>query len=386
MKRFTTLIDRLHYFHVWEIALALTIVFVVISIFYSNYITLRLAEEETKLMEIWAEATRQFIQADENTDIDFVSYIIEDNTNIPVYMLDAEGNILLTRNVTDTVADPTQLHGPIVVEIDENTTQYIFYDDSIALRHLHLYPYISFSILVLFIVIALVVIYTTQRSEQNRVWVGLTKETAHQLGTPISSLAAWQQLLQQRYPDDEYIPQVQLDINRLQAITERFSKIGSEPELTLQPVLPVINQTVTYMQARISKKVALSAQCDDNCLDAQTLLNAPLFQWVLENLIKNAVDAISGPGSISLKLHCENRTLLIDVTDTGKGIKRNHFKRIFRPGFTTKQRGWGLGLSLSKRIIEDYHRGKLFVYQSVQGQGTTFRIQLKNAINNAPAA
>ena len=363
MKRFTTLIDRLHYFHVWEIALALTIVFVVISIFYSNYITLRLAEEETKLMEIWAEATRQFIQADENTDIDFVSYIIEDNTNIPVYMLDAEGNILLTRNVTDTVADPTQLHGPIVVEIDENTTQYIFYDDSIALRHLHLYPYISFSILVLFIVIALVVIYTTQRSEQNRVWVGLTKETAHQLGTPISSLAAWQQLF-----------------------TERFSKIGSEPELTLQPILPIINQTVTYMQARISKKVALSAQCDDNCLDAQTLLNAPLFQWVLENLIKNAVDAISGPGSISLKLHCENRTLLIDVTDTGKGIKRNHFKRIFRPGFTTKQRGWGLGLSLSKRIIEDYHRGKLFVYQSVQGQGTTFRIQLKNAINNAPAA
>ena len=386
MKRFTTLIDRLHYFHVWEIALALTIVFVVISIFYSNYITLRLAEEETKLMEIWAEATRQFIQADENTDIDFVSYIIEDNTNIPVYMLDAEGNILLTRNVTDTVADPTQLHGPIVVEIDENTTQYIFYDDSIALRHLHLYPYISFSILVLFIVIALVVIYTTQRSEQNRVWVGLTKETAHQLGTPISSLAAWQQLLQQRYPDDEYIPQVQLDINRLQAITERFSKIGSEPELTLQPILPIINQTVTYMQARISKKVALSTQCDENCLDAQTLLNAPLFQWVLENLIKNAVDAISGPGSISLRLHSENRTLLIDVTDTGKGIKRNHFKRIFRPGFTTKQRGWGLGLSLSKRIIEDYHRGKLFVYQSVQGQGTTFRIQLKNAINNAPAA
>ena len=386
MKRFTTLIDRLHYFHVWEIALALTIVFVVISIFYSNYITLRLAEEETKLMEIWAEATRQFIQADENTDIDFVSYIIEDNTNIPVYMLDADGNILLTRNVTDTVADPTQLHGPIVVEMDENTTQYIFYDDSIALRHLHLYPYISFSILVLFIVIALVVIYTTQRSEQNRVWVGLTKETAHQLGTPISSLAAWQQLLQQRYPDDEYIPQVQLDINRLQAITERFSKIGSEPELTLQPILPIINQTVTYMQARISKKVSLSAQCDDNCLDAQTLLNAPLFQWVLENLIKNAVDAISGPGSISLRLHSENRTLLIDVTDTGKGIKRNHFKRIFRPGFTTKQRGWGLGLSLSKRIIEDYHRGKLFVYQSVQGQGTTFRIQLKNAINNAPAA
>ncbi len=385
MKRTVSFIDRLHYHHVWEIALAFSIVFVVVSIIYSNFISLRLAEEETKLMEIWAEATRQFIQADENTDIDFVSYIIEDNTNIPVYMLDADGNILLTRNVSDTVADPTLLHGPIVVDIDENTTQYLFYDDSIALRHLHIYPYISFGVLALFVIIALVVIFTTQRSEQNRVWVGLTKETAHQLGTPISSLAAWQQLLQQRYPDDEYIPQIQLDITRLQAITERFSKIGSEPELTLQPVVPVIGQTIAYMQARISKKVTLRCDCADNCRDVQTCLNAPLFQWVLENLIKNAIDAISGTGSITLRLHKENKNLVLDVSDTGKGIDRNHFKRIFRPGFTTKQRGWGLGLSLSKRIIEDYHGGKIFVYQSVQGQGTTFRILLKNAIDNTPA-
>ena len=386
MKRTVALIDRLHYYHIWQIALGLTIVFVVISIIYSNFIFLRLVEEENKLMEIWAEATRQFIQADENTDIDFVSYIIEDNTNIPVYMLDADGNILLTRNVRDTVADPTLLHGPIVVDIDENTTQYIFYDDSIALRHLHIYPYISFGVLALFIIIALVVIYTTQRSEQNRVWVGLTKETAHQLGTPISSLAAWQELLQQRYPEDEYIPQLQLDINRLQAIAERFSKIGSEPELTLQPLRPVISQTVDYMQARISKKVALRTECAGNCLDVQMRLNAPLFQWVLENLIRNAVDAISGTGSITLNLHRDNRTIVLDVTDTGKGIGRNSFKRIFRPGYTTKKRGWGLGLSLSKRIIEDYHRGKLFVCQSVQGQGTTFRILLKDAIDNAPAS
>ena len=386
MKRSGTLIDRLHYYHVWEIALILTVVFVGISILYSNYISRKLEDQETKLMEIWAEATRQFIQADEDTDIDFVSYIIEDNTNIPVYMLDADGNILLTRNVRDTVPDPTQLHGPIVVAIDDQTTQYIFYDDSIALRHLHVYPYISFSVLALFIVIAFVVIFTTQRSEQNRVWVGLTKETAHQLGTPISSLAAWQQLLRQRYPDDEYIPQMELDITRLQAITERFSKIGSEPELTLQPLMPILNQTVTYMQVRISKKITIDTRCDDNCLDAQARLNAPLFQWVLENLIRNAVYAITGAGSISLRLHSDNQMLVIDVTDTGKGIRRNHFKRIFRPGFTTKQRGWGLGLSLSKRIIEDYHRGKLFVYQSVQGQGTTFRILIKNAVDNAPAA
>ncbi len=386
MKRTVALIDRLRYYHVWEVALALTIFFVAASIFYSNFISVRLAEEETKLMEIWAEATRQFIQADENTDIDFVSYIIENNTNIPVYMLDADGNILLTRNVRDTVADPTLLHGPIVVDIDENTTQYIFYDDSYALRHLHIYPYISFGVLALFIIIALVVIYTTQRSEQNRVWVGLTKETAHQLGTPISSLAAWQELLHQRYPDDEYIPQMQLDINRLQAIAERFSKVGSEPELTLQPVFPIIRQTTDYMQARISKKVTLHTECAADCTEIVTQLNAPLFQWVLENLIRNAVDAISGTGDITLRLHRENRTIVLDVTDTGKGIARNSFKRVFRPGYTTKKRGWGLGLSLSKRIIEDYHRGKIFVCQSVQGQGTTFRILLKDAIDNTPAA
>ena len=386
MKRSESLIDRLHYNHVWQIAIALSVFFVGASIFYSNYISLRLAEEENKLMEIWAQATQQFIQADENTDIDFVSYIIEDNTNIPVYMLDANGKILLTRNVRDTVADPTQLHGPIVVDIDENTTQYIYYDDSFALQHLHLFPYVSFGVLALFIIIAFVVIITTQRSEQNRVWVGLTKETAHQLGTPISSLAAWQQLLQQRYPDDEYIPQMQLDITRLQDIAERFSKVGSEPELTLQPLLPVISQTVTYMQARVSKKVLLNTDCDADCLNAQTRLNAPLFQWVLENLIKNAIDAMNGTGNIRLHLHREEQMLTLDVTDTGKGIERNRFKRIFRPGFTTKQRGWGLGLSLSKRIVEDYHGGKIFVYQSVQGQGTTFRILLKNAIHDTPAA
>jgi len=386
MKPTITLIDRLHYHHVWEVALAFSVVFVVISIIYSNFISVQLTNEETKMMEIWAEATRQFIQADENTDIDFVSHIIEDNTNIPVYMLDSDGKILLTRNVRDTVADPTLLHGPIVVDIDENTTQYIFYDDSFALKNLHIYPYISFGVLTLFVLIALIVIYTTQRSEQNRVWVGLTKETAHQLGTPISSLAAWQELLQQRYPDDEYIPQIQLDISRLQAITERFSKIGSEPELSLQPVQPVIAQTITYMQARISKKIALHCECDPSCQDVQMLLNAPLFQWVMENLIKNAIDAIPSSGSVSFHLHPEGKSLALDVSDTGKGIDRNHFKRIFRPGFTTKQRGWGLGLSLSKRIIEDYHGGKLFVYQSVQGQGTTFRILLKDPIYNAPAA
>ncbi|MBR1922824.1 MAG: ATP-binding protein [Paludibacteraceae bacterium] len=377
--------ERLHNYRVWEIALTLSSLFVVASILYYNYLFLRLAETETKQMEIWAEATRQLVNADEGTDIDFVSSIIEGNTTIPVYMLDAEGNVLLTRNVTRPVKDPTQLHGPIVVTIDGNASQLIYYDDSLALQRLQHLPLISFGVLAVLLLIGLIILYMTQRSEQNRVWVGLSKETAHQLGTPISSLAAWEQLLRERYPDDELIPQMQQDIHRLQAVAERFSKVGSEAELTRQLLFPLVEDTIVYMQSRVSKKVVIHCFCNDEDKTLQADLNAPLFQWVLENLIKNAVDAMSGAGTITLRVHRSNRTIFIDVADTGKGMERKLFKRIFRPGFTTKQRGWGLGLSLSKRIIEDYHRGKLFVQESTVGQGSVFRITLKDTVDNAPA-
>ena len=367
MNRKQSVIERLHNYRVWEIALTLSSLFVVASILYYNYLFLRLAETETKQMEIWAEATRQLVNADEGTDIDFVSSIIEGNTTIPVYMLDAEGNVLLTRNVTRPVKDPTQLHGPIVVTIDGNTTQLIYYDDSFALQRLQRLPLVSFGVLAVLLLTGLIILYMTQRSEQNRVWVGLSKETAHQLGTPISSLAAWEQLLRERYPDDELIPQLQQDIHRLQAVAERFSKVGSEAELTRQLLFPLVEDTVVYMQSRVSKKVVIHCFCNDEDKTLQADLNAPLFQWVLENLIKNAVDAMSGAGTITLRVHRSNRTIFIDVADTGKGMERKLFKRIFRPGFTTKQRGWGLGLSLSKRIIEDYHRGKLFVQESTVG-------------------
>ena len=386
MNRKQSVIECLHNYRVWEIALTLSSLFVVASILYYNYLFLRLAETETKQMEIWAEATRQLVNADEGTDIDFVSSIIEGNTTIPVYMLDAEGNVLLTRNVTRPVKDPTQLHGPIVVTIDGNATQLIYYDDSLALQRLQHLPLISFGVLAVLLLIGLIILYMTQRSEQNRVWVGLSKETAHQLGTPISSLAAWEQLLRERYPDDELIPQMQQDIHRLQAVAERFSKVGSEAELTRQPLFPLVEDTVVYMQSRVSKKVVIHCFCNDEDKTLQADLNAPLFQWVLENLIKNAVDAMSGAGTITLRVHRSNRTIFIDVADTGKGMERKLFKRIFRPGFTTKQRGWGLGLSLSKRIIEDYHRGKLFVQESTVGQGSVFRITLKDTVDNTPAA
>lgn len=381
-----SIISWLHHYHIGEVALSLALVFVIVSTVYSHHLVYHMAQSENKQMEIWAEATRQFIQADADTDIDFVSSIIEGNTTIPVYMLDANGQILAMRNVRKPVDDPTTLMGPIEVHIDEQITQYIYYDESITLRQLRLFPLFSLGIIAIFLLTSFIAVKTTQRSQQDRVWAGLSKETAHQLGTPISSLVAWQELLKSRYPQDELIPQMQLDINRLQAIAERFSKIGSIPELTLQPLMPVIEQTIGYMQARVSKKVQIDCLYPEQMRDCQVRLNTSLFQWVLENLLKNALDAMGGVGKITFHITQAPKRIFIDVSDTGKGMERKMFKRIFVPGFTTKQRGWGLGLSLSKRIVEDYHGGKLFVLQSELEHGTTFRIVLKNTEDGATTA
>lgn len=379
--------NRYYPLRIGRAALMVALVFVIISVLFTNHLSRLLADEESHKMEIWAEATRQLIQAEENTNIDLISSIIEGNTTIPVYMLDAEGNVLLTRNVKHAVADPTKLFGPIEVYLDENTVQYIYYDESVPLRQLRVMPYIEFGIILLFVFIAVITIYIGQRSEQNRVWVGLSKETAHQLGTPISSLMAWHELLVSRYPEDELIPQMQLDIKRLEAIAERFSKIGSEPELHVEPLLPLVRATFAYMRARTSSRINMTMTvADEHTEHVLTNLCAPLFQWVLENLMKNAVDAMDGEGSLSLSLKQEGGHILIDVTDTGRGIERGLYKRIFQPGYTSKARGWGLGLSLSKRIIEDYHRGKIFVLQSVVGAGTTFRIILEEAEDGTAAA
>ena len=386
MQAKQSIISWLHHYHIGEVALSLALIFVIISTIYSHHLVYHMAMSENKQMEIWAEATRQLIQADVNTDIDFVSSIIEGNTTIPVYMLDGNGQILAMRNVIEPVEDPTTLMGPIEVYIDEHTTQYIYYDESITLKQLRLFPLFSFGIIAIFLLTSFIAIRTTQRSQQDRVWAGLSKETAHQLGTPLSSLTAWQELLLLRYPNDELIPQMQLDINRLQAIAERFSKIGSIPELTLQPLIPIIEQTTTYMQARVSKKVKINYLFPDEVSDVQVRLNATLFQWVLENLLKNALDAMGGAGQITLQVTPAGKRIYIDVSDTGKGMERKMFKRIFVPGYTTKQRGWGLGLSLSKRIVEDYHGGKLFVLQSELKRGTTFRIILKYAEDRTATA
>ena len=363
------------------LVLVIAMMIVAISVLFTNNLARALQIEEQKNMAIWAEATQQLINAGENDDIDFVSSVIEKNTTIPVYICDAEGNILASRNVEKQIVESNQLkpedhHGPIELKIDEDTTQYIYWDDSGLLIRLRYVPYAQFALIFIFIAVAVITMLTGQRSEENRLWVGLSKETAHQLGTPISSLNAWQMLLAEKYPDDEYIPQMKRDIDRLQIIADRFQKIGSEPDLNAENLIPVVQNAVTYMRARTSNRITI----DDACLNGVeriVMLNAPLMQWVVENLMKNAVDAISGNGSITFQLHENEHDVMLDITDTGRGMDSAIQRRIFEPGFTSKDRGWGLGLPLAKRVVEEYHGGKLLLKSSQLGVGTTFRIVLK---------
>ncbi len=359
-------------------------IIVVVSVLYTNNLARQLAQEEQERVKIWAQATEKLILASPEEDIDFYSTIIERNTTIPVYMLDSAGNVLYIRNVKKPVANPTTLNGPIDIRFTDESgrqiVQYIYYDESTVVTQLRYVPYAQFALIFIFIVLAVFALMSAQRNEQNRVWVGLSKETAHQLGTPISSLNGWQNLLESRYPDDDLIPQMRTDIDRLQTIADRFSKVGSEPELEAVPLVPVLREAMNYMRTRTSSKVAinLSVQPEDGI---PVLLNKPLFEWVIENLIKNAIDAMDGVGEINFTLSEKEHTVILDVSDTGKGIERRLQRRIFQPGFTTKKRGWGLGLSLSKRIIEDYHRGKLFLKDSQVGRGSTFRIILEKTKN-----
>jgi len=368
-----------------SIVLVIAMFIVAISVLFTNNLARNLQAEEQKNMAIWAEATQQLILADENADIDFVTSIIEKNTTIPVYICDEEGNILASRNVKPKANNQKLTakdhHGPIELKIDESTTQYIYWDDSRLLTRLRYVPYAQFALIFIFIAIAVITMLTGQRSEENRLWVGLSKETAHQLGTPISSLNAWQQLLADQYPNDEYVPQMKRDIERLQMIADRFQKIGSEPDLQETDLIPVVEDAVGYMRGRTSSRITI----DDSCLQGVqriVLLNTPLLKWVIENLLKNAVDAISGNGSITFQIHENEHEVILDVTDTGKGIDNKTQRRIFEPGFTSKDRGWGLGLPLAKRIVEQYHGGKLILKSSQPGVGTTFRIVLKKPENS----
>lgn len=359
---------------------------IVVSTLFTNKLANSLALEEQKKIEIWAEATRQFILADETTNIDFILSIIEGNTTIPVIIVDEKDQLLHSRNVVEPknnkdefykekITDLKAKREAIIVNLGD-AKQYIYYDDSSLLKQLYYFPYIQLGVIIIFLLISFFAFSSTKNAEQNRVWVGLSKETAHQLGTPISSLLAWVDLLKARYAEDKLITEMSKDVNRLRIIAERFSKIGSAPDLHVVSLNEALINAVQYMNNRSSQKVEIECHFkNENPVFA--LLNVPLFEWVVENLCKNAIDAMDGIGRIDLYIEQKENEIIIDVKDTGKGIERNKFKTVFSPGFTTKKRGWGLGLSLAKRIIESYHNGKIYVKQSEIGKGTTFRMELK---------
>ena len=373
--------------NLYTFILTILLVIVVLSVSFTTRLANKFAEEEYRKIELWAEATRQLIMADEDDNIDLILSVMEGNTTIPVYMVDSAHQLLLSRNVREPKHNKEEFYQqrinnlrlsqePIVVQVNEEVTQYIYYEDSILLRRLYWFPYVQLAVIIAFIAIAVIALIMAQRSEQNSLWVGLSKETAHQLGTPISSLNAWNELLKATYPNDALLPQMDEDIRRLQMIAERFSKIGSQPTLNQEALLPIVQSAMEYMRVRTSNKITYTLHADTDC---QVMVCKPLFEWVIENLCKNAIDSMEGKGEITLSLTKQENKVHLDITDTGKGIDRRHFKTIFIPGYTSKKRGWGLGLSLAKRIIEDYHRGKLFVKQSQIGVGSTFRITLEQA-------
>lgn len=348
----------------------------VISLLVSHYLVNDLKQEERNKVEVWAQALHALNEADETTDVTLISQVLEGNNTIPVIVMDRDGNITDSRNVEDTVGMAgyarrmVQAGDTIVVD-----HQLVCYDESILLKRLSQWPYVQLGIVMVFVVVAIFALLSSKKAEQNKVWVGMSKETAHQLGTPISSLMAWVEILKENYPDDDLIPEMDQDVKRLQRIAERFSKIGSLPEPVDASMNEVLDHVIDYMDRRTSKKVEITRDYPGH--DVVVKMNASLFEWVIENLCKNAVDAMEGSGKIHLMLADEGSRVVIEVTDNGKGIRKKDVKNVFTPGFTTKKRGWGLGLSLARRIVEEYHKGRIYVKSSEVGKGTTFRIEMK---------
>lgn len=360
------------------------------SLWYTNKLVKALAEQEDKKINLWANATRQLINAE--GDINFLLDIIKDNETIPTILVDDKGEIVTTRNLdSNKVKDPDYLnavltemkeeHEPIKIVYDETHQRYnyLYYKNSTILNSLKTYPLIQLGLIAFFAVMSYLALSSSRRAEQNQVWVGMSKETAHQLGTPISSLKEWLNLIKAN-PNEvshDILTEFESDIQRLELITERFSKIGSEPVLKAENLDLIIEKSISYLKRRVSSKVNFNIEIIKP--GNWALINVPLFEWVLENICKNAVDAMNGNGKITITLNHHGNNVYIDLADTGKGIPRGKFNTIFKPGFTTKKRGWGLGLSLVKRIINNYHKGKIFVKNSELNKGTTFRIILNKA-------
>ncbi len=398
--------------NIYEIRRRGTIAFVLLSIvvvagflYVSGTLVADLSEQERERMQIWADATKEIVNIGTEDsvgggepDIEFLLSIIEGNRNIPVLLTDDEGTIIMHRNFN--LPEPIDSLNPLYISevngeylrkkleklqgtpnvihiiIAPGNMQHLYYEDSRLLRNLSLYPYVQLLVMLVFIAIVYFAVQSTLRAEQNKVWVGLSKETAHQLGTPISSLMAWVEYLESAEYDPDVVSEISKDVNRLSTIASRFSKVGSKPNIEPADLNAVVTQSVDYMATRISRRIRLTLEAEPQGLPVK--ICEPLLQWVMENLIKNAVDAMDGEGSITVATHLDakRQMAVVDVADTGKGLSRKQFKTIFRPGYTTKKRGWGLGLTLAKRIVEEYHAGRIFVKQSEPGVGTTFRIEI----------
>lgn len=390
------------------IFLAITVGALVFFLIASNRLVKQLSSQERERMDIWAQATQRLAQTDIDSDVDFLLSIISQNNSIPVLVSDSDFNILDFRNfnlpiqneaevaifddlapenrefLTERLRQATGNHSLeeaaksnphfIKVEVYYNYPQYIYYEDSILLKRLSWYPYLQLFVMVILALIVFSALVYTKKAEQNRLWAGLSKETAHQLGTPISSLMAWNEYLASTGTESEITSEMNKDINRLSTITQRFSKIGSKPELHLEYLNSTVEKSLGYMASRISGKVKIEMKFPED--DYGVMMSEPLFEWVMENLTKNAVDAMEGEGEITISTGMEKGKAWIEVKDTGRGIPRKNFRKVFNAGYTTKKRGWGLGLTLVKRIIEEYHNGKIFVKESEPGKGTTFRIEL----------
>lgn len=384
------------------------VTFMVISVavvcaflYLSSLLVGDLAEQERLRMQTWADATRELanLSADDTADashIDFLLSIIEGNTNIPVLLTDDSGNIIMHRNFrlpepVDSLA-PFELSEAnlaflqrklqhlrhttrkIDIPLEPGSAQHLYYEDSRLLRNLSYFPYILLAVMAAFVLVVYFAVTSSLRAEQNKVWVGLSKETAHQLGTPISSLMAWTQLLESQGVDSDIVSEMDKDVKRLSTIASRFSKIGSRPSMEPADLNEVVSRSATYMSNRISRRVSLTTDLCDKPLTVS--MSEPLVEWVMENLIKNAVDAMEGAGSLHIALSRHENLAVVEVTDSGKGIARKYQAQVFKPGYTTKKRGWGLGLALARRIINQYHSGRIFVKWSEPGRGTTFRIEL----------
>lgn len=371
---------------------SIALLIVGVSMYYTHQLTKEMAEEERQRISLWAEATQRLVTDTDGSDLVFLMKVIEGNTSIPVLVVDETDNVTIYRNIEIPEEDDGKYirqmvkkfqreNKPIEISIDENIKHTLYYGNSTMLNKLEYYPYIQWGIILAFFAIIFFVFASAKRSEQNRVWVGLSKETAHQLGTPISSLLAWVEILKEEKVNPDLMTEMEKDVNRLRTIAERFSKIGSIPELTPTNLDTLLQNSLSYMRKRTSDKVQITYHFKDE-MPITLALNQPLFEWVIENLCKNAIDAMSGEGHINVEVAQEKEKVIIDVSDTGKGIPKSKFDAVFSPGFTTKKRGWGLGLSLVKRIIEEYHKGKIFVKHSEIDKGTTFRIILNKQAKN----